>query len=78
MKYHEDNKDMINNVDVQPAMAQNGIKWVFNMPTASHHGGVWERMVRKILRSVLRQKCLDNGVFTQYYAKPRPYLMIAP
>lgn len=48
---------------IEKAMAQRGIKWSFNPPAGSHHGGVWERiirMIRKILSSVLRQHTLDD------------------
>lgn len=44
-------------------MLQKGIKWHFNPPAGSHHGGVWERlirMVRNVLRSVLSQQVLDD------------------
>ena len=52
------NQDKINGV-----LTQAGIQWSFNPPAASHHGGVWERMirlVRKVLSSVLRQQRLDD------------------
>ena len=41
--------------------ANHGVKWVFNPPTASHHGGVWERQIRtirKILNSILNEQFL--------------------
>ncbi|XP_056099696.1 uncharacterized protein LOC130078198 [Rhinichthys klamathensis goyatoka] len=44
-------------------LAQVEINWTFNTPTASHFGGVWERMirlVRRVLNSVLRQQTLDD------------------
>lgn len=51
---------------IQRAFLQDGIKWSFNPPAASHHGGVWEwitRMIRKILTSVLQQQTLDDEGF---------------
>ncbi len=41
--------------------ADRGVTWVFNPPTASHHGGVWERQIRtirKILNSILNEQFL--------------------
>lgn len=41
------------------------IKWSFNPPTASHHGGAWESMIkliRKVLTSVLHQQTLTDEV----------------
>ncbi|PWA32804.1 hypothetical protein CCH79_00018048 [Gambusia affinis] len=48
---------------IQDALTPSGIEWSFNPPSASHYGGVWERMirlVRRILNSVLRQQRLDD------------------
>ncbi|KAK0143556.1 hypothetical protein N1851_018296 [Merluccius polli] len=42
---------------------QKGIKWIFSPPTGSHHGGVWERLirsVRKVLNSSLKVQNLDE------------------
>ena len=39
------------------------IKWIFNPPTASHHGGVWERCirtVRKVMRALLHEQTLND------------------
>ena len=36
-----------------------GFKWSFNVPAASHHGGVWERQIRtvkKILQAILTEQ----------------------
>jgi len=50
-------------------MLQRDIDWAFNPPAGSHHGGVWERMirsVRKVLNSVLGQQStckLDSECF---------------
>ena len=53
----------LNHSKIQGALLQHGIKWSFNTPAASHHGGVWERvirMIRKVLNSVLRLQTLDD------------------
>lgn len=52
------NQSRINNM-----LLQKGIKWIFNPPTGSHHGGIWERMirsVRKVLNTTLRTQTLDE------------------
>lgn len=41
---------------VQEFLRNSGITWIFNVPHASHMGGIWERMIgmtRKILDSML-------------------------
>lgn len=56
----------LNHSKIQRAFLQEGIKWSLNPPTASHHGGVWERiirMVRRILTSVLHQQTLNDEGF---------------
>lgn len=37
------NQSRINNV-----LLQRGIKWTFNPPAGSHHGGPWERLIRSV------------------------------
>ena len=42
---------------------QRHIKWIFNPPSGSHHGGVWElctRTFRKVLNAVLNEQVLDE------------------
>lgn len=54
---------ILNQHRIQEALLQKGIKWSFNPPGASHHGGVWERLiksVRQVLYSVLKQQTLDE------------------
>lgn len=53
----------LNHNQIQRVLLQDGIQWRFNPPAASHHGGVWEhviRIVRKVLTSVLRLQTLDD------------------
>ena len=43
--------------DVRDVVHKKGIEWCFNPPTASHMGGVWERMIRttrKVLNGLLK------------------------
>lgn len=52
-----------NQSKIHNAMLRKGIKWIFNPPAGSHHGGVWERQirtVRKILNSTLKLQTLDD------------------
>ena len=54
---------LLNHKLIQGVLLQDGSQWSFNPPSASHHGGVWERvirMVRKVLTSVLRLQTLDD------------------
>lgn len=48
---------------IQNTLRNRGIEWTFNPPGASHHGGIWERLirsVRQVLCSVLKQQTLDE------------------
>ena len=44
------------------------IKWVFNPPAGSHHGGIWERCIRttrKVMKALLQDQPLDDeGLLT--------------
>lgn len=56
----------LDNTKIQRAFLQQGIKWSFNPPAASNHGGVWERVIgitRRILTSVLREQTVDDEGF---------------
>ncbi len=53
----------LNSGKIQNAMLQRGIDWSFNPPGVSHHGGVWERLIRSvrwILNSLLHQQVVDD------------------
>ena len=48
---------------IHESLLQKDIKWTFNPPYGSHHGGVWERCIRttqKILNALLKQQTLDD------------------
>ena len=50
-------------------MLQRNIEWNFNPPSASHRGGVWERIirsVRRILCSVSKEQILSDEVLYTY------------
>ena len=37
-----------NQTAIHNFLLQKQIKWIFNTPAASHHGGVWERCIRSV------------------------------
>jgi len=52
-----------NERQVHEFMIQRNIRWIFNPPTASHHGGTWERCIRtirKILNALIKEQKLDD------------------
>ena len=54
---------MKNESVLHDAMLRRDIEWILNVPNASHHGGVWERMIRsirKVLDSLLVQQMLTD------------------
>ena len=52
-----------NQAKIHDTLLQKGIKWVFNPPAASHHCGVWERLIkstRKVMGGLVKEQCLDD------------------
>lgn len=52
---------------ISEEMLQRNVKWNFNPPYSSHHGGIWERRirsVRRILRALLREQTTDDEGLT--------------
>ena len=52
-----------NQTQIHDFLVQRNIKWTFNPPAGSHHGGVWERCirtVRKVMRAITKEQLLDD------------------
>ena len=52
-----------NQTQIHEFLLQNDVKWIFNPPAASHHGGVWERCIRtarKVMKALLKEQVLDD------------------
>ena len=52
-----------NQAKIHDTLLQKGIKWVFNPPAASHHGGVWKRLIkstRKVMGGLVKEQCLED------------------
>ena len=48
---------------INDALLLKGMKWTFNPPTGSHHGGAWERLIcsiRGVPNSTLKAQSLDE------------------
>ena len=53
----------LNESKLQNVMLKKGLNWNFNPPGASHHGGVWERLIRSVkwvLNCLLKQQTVDD------------------
>ena len=53
----------LNNTRIQNTLLSKGICWLFNPPSGSHHGGIWERQIRtirRILSALMHQQTLDE------------------
>lgn len=61
-------------------MIQDGIKWSFNTPAASHQGGIWERLIRSkgILSSVVGQQVLDDEGLQTLFCEVKAILNDTP
>lgn len=49
--------------EIEKKMQQKGIRWIFNSPSASHQGGIWERQigsVHRILCALGEEQCLSD------------------
>lgn len=56
-----------NESQIHEFLLQRNIKWLFNPPSGSHFGGIWERCirtVRKILVALMKEQPLDDEGLT--------------
>ena len=56
-----------NKSQIHEFLLQRNVKWLFNPPSGSHFGGVWERcirIVRKILVALMKEQPLDDKGLT--------------
>ena len=57
-----------NQSQIHDFLLQRDVKWTFNPPAGSHHGGVWERCIRttrKVLNAIMNEQVLDDeGIST--------------
>ena len=52
-----------NQQKIHESLLQKNIKWIFNPPAGSHHGGVWERCirtVRKVFNALIKEQTMDD------------------
>ncbi|XP_032412291.1 uncharacterized protein LOC116718056 [Xiphophorus hellerii] len=71
----------LNQSKIQKALVQDGINWHFNIPAASHHGGIWERLIRSVksvLTSVLKQQVLDDETLQTVFCEAEAILNDRP
>ncbi|XP_038062679.1 uncharacterized protein LOC119733173 [Patiria miniata] len=71
----------LNEQKIGDYLHQRGIEWQFNPPTASHMGGVWERMIRsirKILKNLLQEQVVCDEVLLTVMAEVEAILNARP
>ncbi|KAJ8391947.1 hypothetical protein AAFF_G00084180 [Aldrovandia affinis] len=70
-----------NTSQIENSLLQHNIKWMFNPPSGSHHGGVWERIIRsirKILGATLREQSLDEESLQTFFCECEAILNSRP
>lgn len=70
-----------NSEQIMDVMPQKGVKWSFNPPAGSHHGGPYEsliRSVRKVLNSTLKVQNLDEDDLHTVLSKAKDIISSRP
>ena len=70
-----------NHKDVEEKLLQRNIRWEFNPPTASHFGGIWERLVRstkRILQALLQDQTINDETLLTLFAEVESILNSRP
>ncbi|MEM7284018.1 MAG: hypothetical protein AAF438_20615, partial [Pseudomonadota bacterium] len=81
---HRELKKSIQEMDndgINRFLRTKNISWNFNTPAASHHGGVWERLirsVRKVLHGVIGDALLTDETLTTWLAEVEAILNSRP
>ena len=61
-----------NQAQVEAFLLQKEVTWCFNAPSASHHGGAWERLIqstRRILLGLTREQVLGDDRLSTFLAE---------
>ena len=59
-----------NHQSIAESMVKKGVNWKFNPPSAPHHGGVWERLVRSFKQTfyaILDKRRLTDEILTTVF-----------
>ena len=59
-----------NHQSIAESMVKKGVNWKFNPPSAPHHVGVWERLVRSFKHTsyaILGNRCLTDEILTTVF-----------
>ena len=86
-------KELLSNINIwnqqvlSESLVKKGTKWKFNPPSAPHHGGVWERLVRSfkhVFYAVLGNRRLTDEILTTTFClveqclNARPITPVSP
>ena len=71
-KEHKECVRRWNRTHIKDMLSQQGVKWKFSPPAASHQGGVWERIIRsirKIMHALVVERLLDDEALHTFLLK---------